>query len=249
MKRLNPVIFILLAFVALCLALTLPDALSDKKEERTNLFYHYYSIEPSSLVEALNTGDINVFSPIDEEPPSIPLDQQISVAWTQEDYFRIANALFQFIWGNTDTLEGWQINSMDFDLGCEAISDGFQNGNFRFFKIKKTDERESRIERIVNIDPGSKFVFITENEYSPRLVDWSAIDLGQSLPSAEDILQIAEKAGGQEKRFSVKNACSISLWIYPSAARYNGWEVYYYRRDDGTTLFHVEIDPITGKIR
>jgi len=252
MKRLNPTILVSFVFVVLCGAMTLLillDAVSDKKEERTNLFYHYYSIEPASLLEALEAGNINVFSPVDEEPPLVPSNQQIPVPWTQEDYFRIANALSQFVWGDTDTLEGWQLNSMDFALGCGKVGIGFQDGNFRLFKNVKTDERESRIVRIVNIDPRSKVVFITENEYYPILADWSAIDLGQNLLSAEEILQIAENVGGQEKRLSVKNACDISLLLSPDSASYEGWWVTYTRKDDGTTLFHVDIDPVTGAIR
>jgi len=252
MKRLNPPVLVSLALVFLCSTialLILLDAVSDKREESTNLFYHYYSIEPVSLLEALEAGNINVFSPIAEEPPFIPPDQQVPVSWTQEDYFRIVNALFQFAWGDTDTLEGWQLNSMDFDLGCEKIDIGLQDGNFRFFKIAKTNERESRIVRIVNIDPRSKFVFIAENEYYPILADWSAVDLGQKLLSAEEILQIAEGAGGQEKRLSVKNACDISLLISPDSASYEGWWITYSRRDNRTTLFHLDIDPLTGEIR
>ncbi len=251
MKRLNPTILVSFALVSLCSAMALIillDAVSDKKEERTNLFYHYYSIEPTTLLETIEAGNINVFSPIDEKPPHVPSNQQIPVPWTQEDYFRIANALFQFVWGDTDTLEGWQLNSMDFALGCEEVGIGFQDGNFRFFRIAKTDERELRIVRIVNIDPRSKFVFITENEYYPILADWSAVNLGQNLLSAEEILQIAEGAGGQEKRLSVKDACDISLLLSPDSASYEGWWVTYSRRDDDTTLFHVDIDPVTGKI-
>ena len=252
MKRLNPPILVSLVLVFLCSAmalLILLDAVSDKREESTNLFYHYYSIEPASLLEALEAGNVNVFSPIAEEPPFIPPDQQVPVPWTQDDYFRIANALFQFIWGETDTLKSWQLKSMDFHLGCEEVGIGFQDGNFIFFRIAKTDERKSRIVRIVNIDPRSKFVFITENEYYPILADWSAVDLGQNLLSAEEILQIAEGAGGQEKRLSVKDACDISLLLSPDSASYEGWWITYSRRDDRTTLFHLDIDPVTGEIR
>lgn len=169
------------------------------------------------------------------------------MSWTQDDYFRIANALHKFVWG--ETLDGWQLNNMDFGLGCEEFGIGFQDGNFELFKIVESGERESRIQLIINIRPRSKFVFITKNEYYPKLVDWSSIDLGQNLLSAEDVLQIADNAGGQEKRLSVANACSISLWLSPDSASYEGWRVHYYRKDDGTTLFRIKIDPVTGEIR
>lgn len=223
----------------------LGDAMSDKREERTNIFYHYYNIEPTSLLEALEAGNINVFSPIDEEPPLIPPNQQVHVPWTQQDYFRIVNALFLFSRG--DTMEGWKLNRMDFDLDCSKFGLGFQDGNFRFFKIVNIRERESRIVRIVNIDPRNKFVFITENEYYPMLAKWSAINFGQYSLSADMILQIADNASGWKKRQSVENACDISLFLYPDYASYNGWKVSYYRKDDGKSFYHIEIDPITGK--
>ena len=249
LKRLHMSIMISLAFLALCGTLFLCEEINDKREKNTNIFYHYYTIEPASLLEALEAEDLNVFIPIDEEPTLIPPNQRIPVSWTQDDYLIIVDALFQLVQGSTDTMEGWQINSMQFALGCTQFGIGLQDGNFRFFKIVKTNRQESRIERIVNIDPRSKVVFITENDYYPILANWSAIDLGQNLLSADEILQIADNAGGREKRVSIENACDISLLLSPDYASYNGWEVSYYRRDNRKTIFHVEIDPITGKIR
>jgi hypothetical protein len=215
-------------------------------EERTNLFHHYYAIEPETLLDMLESGNTNVFSPISEEPSLIPSSQQIPVSWRQDDYFTIANALFKYVWG--ETLDGWQLHTMDFALGCTKIDFGFQNGNFEFFRISKTNGRESRIVRIVNIDPRSKFIFVTENEYAPKLVNWSSIGFVQNQLSADEIMQIADNDGGQEKRVSVENACDISMWLAPDSADYNGWEVNYTRRDDGTSMFRIQIDPYTGEI-
>jgi hypothetical protein len=249
MKLNNSAILASLAFTALCGALFIWADIDERRiEEKTNLFYHNYTIEPESLLGELEAENVNVFSAVDEAPPLIPPNQQIPVPWMQDDYLHIANALFQFVWGDADTVKGWQLNSMNFALGCEEVNIGFQDGNFRFFKIKKTNEGESRIERIVNIDPRSKVVAVTENKSYPVWADWSAIDLEQNLLSAEEILQIAENAGGLEKRLSVENACDISLLLSPDSASYNGWTVSYSRRDDGTTFFYVEVDPITGEI-
>ena len=245
MKRLNSSIPLALAFLVLISAM--PSCKFSETEKRMNLFNHYYTIEPSSLLDTLKTGKTNVFSPIAEEPAHIPPDQQIPVTWTQDDYLRIADSLFEFIWN--DNLDGWKLNSMHFALGCANYSVGFQNGNFRFFKNIEKNGRESRIVRIINIDPRSKFVFVTENEYYPKLVSWSSIDIGRTQLSARDILKIAENAGGHEKRLSVENACDISMLLSPDYASYNGWEVDYSRNDAGTSLYHIQIDPHTGEIR
>jgi hypothetical protein len=244
MKRFGPVGSVILAFLVLVSA-TL-SCNFDETEEKTNLFNHYYSIDPEFLLDSLKEGKANVFSPIAEEPVDIPPDQQILVPWTQDDYLRIANALYEFIIG--ETLDRWQLNTMDFALGCDEFDTGLQHGNLKFFKIVKTGEREARIELIININPRGKYVFVTENKYYPKLVDWSSIDLEQSHIFASEFLQLAENAGGQEKRLSVDNACNISIWLSPDSASYRGWVVHYYRRDDRTTLFQITIDPITGEI-
>ena len=244
MKQFGPAGSVILALLVL-LSATL-SCNFDETEEKTNLFNHYYSIEPESLFDALEAGITNVFSPIAEAPVDIPPNQQIPVRWTQDDYLRIANGLYEF--ARDKTLDGWQLNSMDFALGCEEFDTGLQDGNFEFFKIVKTNERESRIALIININPKGRYVFITENEYYPKLVDWSSIDLEQNQLSASEVLQMVENAGGQEKRLSVDNACNISIWLSSDSARYRGWVVHYYRRDDRTTLFQVTIDPITGEI-
>lgn len=246
MKHLNPTISVSLALVVLFGAMLSCNL--DETEEKTNLSYQYYRIEPETLLDALEAGETHVFSPIAAEPAPIPPDQQTPVSWTQDDYLRIANALYNSIEG--ETLDGWQLHSMDFASGCEKFSIGFQEGNFQFFKVTKTRERESRLQLILNIRPRGKYVFITENEYYPRLVDWSSIDLEQNQLSASEVLQIAENAGGKAKRLSVGNACDISMWLSPGSASYNGWEVHYYQRDErGNTIFQVNIDPVTGEIR
>ncbi len=244
MKEFSSGVSVILASVALFGAVL--SCSFNEGEERTNLFHHYYSIEPDTLLDMLESGNTSVFSPISEEPSLIPSGQQIPVTWTQEDYFNIANALFEFVWN--DNLDGWQLNSMHFALGCAKYHVGLQDGNFRFFKNIEKNGRVSRIVRIVNIDPRNKFIFVTENEYSPNLVNWSSIRFEHNQPSADEILQIADNAGGQEKRLSVENACDISMLLSPDYASYNGWEVNYTRRDDGTSMFRVQIDPYTGEI-
>lgn len=244
MKRFDPAVTVILAILVL-LSATL-SCNFEETEEKTNLFSHYYSIEPEVLLEELEEGQTNVFSPIADEPVDIPPDQRILVPWTQDDYLRIAKALYEFV--RDETLDNWQLNSMNFALGCDEFDTGLQDGNFEFFKIVKDNERESRIVLIINIRPEGRHVFITENKFYPKLVDWSSIDSEQNRLSASQVLQIAENAGGQEKRLSVENACNISIWLSPDSARYEGWVVHYYRRDDGTALFQVNIDPVTGEI-
>jgi len=241
-----------LMFVACFGVLVLLESASDKRETKTNLFFHYYTIEPETMLEALDAGKVDVFSPIADEPPSIPPEQQTSVFWTQDDYIRIANALFQF--ARDDTLDnGWEIENMDFSSDCENFNRGFYNGNFHFFKVVKTGKLESRLERIVNIDPLNKVILITENEYSPVLANWTGIKLDKSLIPATDALQIAENNGGEKERLSVNNACYVDLIFTYGVGWWEQdwwWKVWYRRNDsDLTMLLSIDINQRTGKIR
>jgi hypothetical protein len=218
---------------------------ADRREEKTNLFNQLYRIESGSLLKNLEQGKTDVFFPIDEDPPWPRPDQQVPVPWTQEDYLRIASALFEFVWN--DTLNGWQLNDMSFSLGCTKHNIGFQSGDLTFFKNEEINGNKTRMERFVKIDSRDKTVYVTEDQYNPRLVNWSSIDLINNKLSASEILQIAEDAGGRTKRLSVENDCDISLMLSPDSARYKGWWIRYSGRNDAT-LLRVDIDPSTGEV-
>ena len=143
---------------------------------------------------------------------------------------------------------GWQLSGMDFDLACSQVQNGFQNGRFRFFSVVRDDDQESRLTRFIDIDPRSNFVHVSETKYSPNLVDLKSIDMAQLKVSADQALQIAESKGGEEKRVSVKNACSISLALTLDRRNRWYWDVFYTRSDDRTLFFDILIDPYTGEI-
>jgi len=251
--RLINLFYVFCGLFALCSAIFIcGDALDDRDEEMTNLFFQYYRIEPESILEELNAGKANVFYPVIEEPPSSPLEQQPSVLWTQDDYFLIINALFQFARDDTLT-NGWQLHKMNFSSDCERFEDGYYDGKFRFFKVVKTHEQEFRVERIVDIDLPDKVILIVENKFYPILADWSGIDLDEYFLSAGESLQIAEKNGGDQKRLSANNACYVDLFFnYRVGWRRKGWwwEVRYRLNDNNMpTLFSVDINPLTGEIR
>jgi len=241
MKRVSPIFL-----VVTILFVTMLSCNIGQTEEKTTLFDQYYTIEPSSLMDSLNNGDMNAFTPVSEEPELLPVEQQLPVDWLQADYFYIANTLYDDVLGKT--LQGWQLKGMDFRLGCSKIQNGFQNGRVEFFKVVKEKEQESRFIRFIDIDPRGNFVHVKEWEFYPNLANLEAIDLEQLKISADHALEIAESSGGEVKRQSVGNACNISLGLYPNSAGYRGWEVIYTRRDDRTSFFHIQIDPITGEV-
>lgn len=215
-------------------------------EERVTLFDQYYIIEPLTLVDSLKANNTNAFSPISKEPELLPVEQQVPVNWLQGDYFFIADTLYEKVLGKT--LQDWQLSSMDFDLGCSKIGNGFQNGRFTFFRVVQDKEQKSRFVRPIDIDPRRNFVHTTEWKYYPSLINLETIDLSRLKINAENALQIAESNGGKEKRQLIEDACEISLGLYPNSSNYKGWVVTYTRKDDGASLFRIQIDPYTGEI-
>ena len=243
MKRLNT-LYISLVLITL-FAATLSCNIG-QTEKQTTLSDQYYTIDPTTLMDSLQNGDMNSISPLREEPELLPVDQQLPVDWLQADYFYIANTLYNGVLGKT--LEGWQLNSMDFRLGCSKIRNGFQNGRFYFFKEVKVKEQVGRILRFIDIDLRGNFIHAKEWELYPSLVNLEIINLANLKISADHALQVAENNDGEEKRQGVGNACNISLTLAPDNASYRGWEVIYTRSDDRTAFFHIQIDPITGEI-
>jgi hypothetical protein len=245
-----------ISFGLMCVAcfglLVLLDSVTDRREEQTNLFDQYYTIEPTSLMDSLKNGEM-AFTPVSQRPEFVPFDQSVTVDWDQVDYFYIANALYVGILGKT--LQGWQLGSMGFALGCSQIQSGFQNGRFGFFSVVKDNNQESRLERDINIDPSDNFVNVSETKYSPKLVELSPIPLNENILSAEEALQRAENAGGKETRLSVTNDCTISLQLTQDFSLWNKkwwWWVNYSGRDDKgrpISIFTVELNPQTGELR
>jgi hypothetical protein len=214
-------------------------------EKETTLFDQYYTIEPVSLMESLKNGSMSAFTPTDERPEILPVDQQVPVNWFQADYFYIATTLYDRVLAKS--LDGWQLSSMDFRLGCSKIQYGFQNGRFEYFKVVKEKDQESRMSRFIDVDPRGNFVHVIEEEYYPKLVDWEVIETARLKISADQALQIAESNGGDKSREAIGDSCSISLILSPSPASNKGWVVSYTRNDDRTSIFKIQIDPYTGE--
>jgi hypothetical protein len=241
-RRIFPTLLALVAILANMLSCAF-----GQTETQITVFDQYYLIEPISLLESLKQGDMSAFTPVKERPELFSIDQQVVVNWQQADYFYIAHTLYEGVVGNT--LRGWQLNSMDFQLSCKEMSNGFQNGRFDFFKVIKEKEDEFRISRFIDIDPRENFIHVKEKKYYPHLARLEVIDFAKLKVSADLALRIIELNRGADIRDSVENNCDISIILSPSPANDGQyWVVTYSRNDDHTLLLYVRIDPYTGKI-
>lgn len=208
----------------------------------------YFVFDPITLLDAIYQNEANSFVSVADMPPDD--FQPITVNWKQSDYEKIlagllTNALH-------DNLNDWQLSAISFSTRCEQYSEGFQGGNFTFFKNAKDIAGEFRMVRIVNITAWNKTISVSDKEYRPNLTRWSSLDLPKTKITAEQALIIAEQAGGNTTRLSVENNCTIVVSLMSNSPEFEGWWIRYdqYSSDGNLTrksLLEIEINSATGK--
>jgi hypothetical protein len=206
----------------------------------------YYEIDPTTILERLNHGETNVFTPFfgdwDREEPYYD-----SITWTQSDYLKIANALSLETWKEPLDLKGWDVLMIDLQRSCDDNPHGFDTFSITYYKSMgiKNWERQytTRLIEVYSwkgiIRWGSNAVFST-----PLLLGWDGFDLTQFKIMADDALPIAEENGGRDVRRKVDNSCWILLTANQLSPLPHGvnWLVDYERAD-----FYMHINPYSGK--
>ena len=204
-----------------------------------------YTIDPDTILDSLAQGKKDVFTlqtatPEAELPPASE-----PVHWSQSDFYRIAQALHEYVWN--ESVEEWYLPDMEFGMDCQGAFDGPQYGRFVFYKFVHIREQESRIEHDIYILHQENTVRVFETEYYPRLETWQNIDWAKVKISVTDALQIAERNGGYEARSNENNECKISLALAPGS-KYEGWQVMY-TGNNRTRLFDIHINTLTGEYK
>ena len=203
----------------------------------------YYTIDPDTILEDLAQGKNNVFTPQIATPEVSSLTSDTPVQWTQADYYRIAQALHEFVW--SEPIEGWSLEKMLYKLDCSDVSSGPQLAHFKYFQIVHNREEESRFMHDIWIQPNENTIIWRDVEKYPNAWDKRSIALEKLKISAEDALRVAEKNGGSGARIDVENDCIVYLSLVAGANR-NRWHVSYSGESD-SDLPDIYIDPVTGK--
>ncbi|MGB8982867.1 MAG: hypothetical protein WCC12_13415, partial [Anaerolineales bacterium] len=93
----------------------------------------YYEIDPETILGALNRGETNVLVPFfgnpDREEPYYD-----SVAWTQSDYLKIANALSLETWSEPLDWRSWRVIDMNLIRSCENNPLGFATLTITYYR-------------------------------------------------------------------------------------------------------------------
>ena len=202
-----------------------------------------YEIDPYTILANLNQGKQNVFKSIGKDSDRAKnLPTTNSFSWTQSDYLTVANALHQFVWG--ETLDGWKIYSMKFYRDCQNEPVGFSSTDITYFKYN--NEKGGYKVHEMTIYPNSHGVSQGgTDDWSRPLFGWRSVNLRLLRITADDALHIAEKKGGKDFRAKLKNSCEIYLILVPNPSGDNDWKVYY-SANSSSDRYEISIDPYTG---
>jgi hypothetical protein len=203
----------------------------------------YYKINPETILTSLNNGETKVFTPETTSPEEPVFDKYFS--WQQSDYTKLTAALHEFVWG--EGLNGWKLYSVYFDTPCHDHISGFELGQYYYFKtIFHKNGKIGYAGRGFLITPQYGDVeWGSGPNYPHPILGWKSVNLNTIKITAEQALKIAEENGGKEARLLVENKCKVTARL----SGYSGWRIFIYRYDTGSSIFRMEIDPSTGKIK
>lgn len=214
-----------------------------------------YRIDSETILSSFNQSMDKIFMPVSSDSETntqAPLDKIYS--WTEDDFYKIANALHQFVWN--ESLENWKLYSAHYrKFQCQDNLHGFEAANFVFYR----HDEKSYFVHTVWVNPFQQEVGagLAIYDFTGK---WKSIGLEQiEINNASDALEVAEINGGRESRLRSTNGCSIDILLAPYAFEYNslippfshrdwGWNVGY-SDDNFEVIFEIVIDPFTGNYR
>jgi hypothetical protein len=209
--------------------------------------YGFYEIYPETILDSLNRGETNVFTPASEEIWNREEPYYDSIQWSQADYLRIANALSQEVWHEPLDLKEWKVLSLSLDQDCVDNRQGFYDFSIVYFQNAGVSFwNRSYHARIIEFYPWQGIIRWGDSTFSDAILPgWGQVDINDFKLTADDAVLIAEENGGSKARQEVDNVCGISVWLNGyspiNADTNNSWLINY--RSAG---FSVRIDPFSG---
>jgi hypothetical protein len=241
------IVIIFLSTLLSSCGVIIKEYMDSTREDREYVSYGYFSFEKATILYDLSQGRTDTFEPL-ATPANLWWDSNTPpVHWSQDDYYRIARAFFEKVWGESP--DGWGLKKLEFQLNCESIENGPQLGIIWFYKVYKDGNLQVRIEREITILPTVEEIHWAQSRITNARQN-SGIDLARFKYPVERVLQLAENIGGRDSRLNVDNNCDIDIWLIPEW--YNGaWEVDYtgHLSESYERIFLIFIDPYTGNYK
>ena len=203
----------------------------------------YYKISPETILASLDKGETKVFAPETASPENPIFEKYFS--WRQSEYTKIIVALHEFIWD--EDLDDWKLYYMHFSTPCHDNLSGFELGEYYYFKtiFHKNGQIDYAGRGFLVTPQYGDVEWGSKPNYPHPILGWKSVNLNKVKVTAEQALEIAEINGGKEARLLVQNECKLTARL----SGYSGWKVFIYRHDTGSSIFGIEIDSSTGKIK
>ena len=197
----------LLVFLVMLISTTMACWLETPKTTSKNIREETYTFDPQTVLSFLAEGRQDVFVLQDPDFDIHALTSGEPVQWSQEDYGRIVEAFFQYVWNEPP--DNWDLGSYELRLLCTQVENGPQSAFFTFYKITRDENRkEVYSERYIHLNPEMKFIYLLESEMIPNI--WKQpLALNNTGSGQKAHWQIAEKAGGAAARAMVADECEI----------------------------------------
>ncbi len=182
-----------------------------------------YAIDPNTILEELNQGNSDVFIlEGDYLYENMRLKKSDPVQWSQDDYYRIAQAANEEAWAERN--EDWNLTHILIAGECATIHNGIKDISFRFFRI----DGEIRYDSLITITPQENEVDVYKEKHDPYRGKPKALIYDELAMSGETAFQIAEESGGKDIRDSVEDSCYFLISYSPNGWDYgDGWKVDY----------------------
>lgn len=212
------------------------------RPDKVALRDEYYAVDSQTILADISKGRPIQLTLVPGEPEIQPSSPPV-VPWVQDDYLRVANAIFLAVWGEQP--ENWKLNSIMTQTNCAGVDLGFQRVSFNFFKVERNENPKMYVhtQREIFIVPERNMVWIYELKSFPvQAWGWVGLEVNEIIP-AEEALRIAEENGGRQGRSSVEK-CRVSVDIL-AGSNHNNWQVWY---SSDRNFFFMEVDEKTGRI-
>ncbi len=202
----------------------------------------YYSFDSSTIIKKFSKTSINEMFIKELSPVAIsPKHGEVTTDWSPDDYFLIAKSVHEMEW--KENVKYWTPYGQVHYYDCSNIQGGPIVMSLTYFK----NENGSRYVSYISIDKNVNIVRTRHTEYKPQVNKWIPLN-SNSVLSAENALEMAEKSGGEELREHHGNLCHIVITYYKinSSRSTPQWEISY--KQDDKFIMRFTLNANSGQV-